>query len=269
MSKHRARLLVLAAMALSAVAVFAPAAQGAKPAEPYARFAGCPDEDPAIAACVRSVVNSGNFQMGSKSVPITNPITITGGLNSTLGGFTANSEGGMQPVKQLVPGGLIGLTGLDWLVNFLNVEQLKLYAVTELVGPPVISNSLSLPIRVHLINPALGSKCYVGSTAKPIELSLIYGTTSPPPPNEPITGVTPTFSFDEPSGVLKFANGTYVDNSFAAPGASGCVLNVLGLLPIGLDGIVNGVSGLPAAAGTNETTQNIDIEIAPVERVYP
>ena len=43
-----------------------------------------------------------------------------------------------QEISRYVEHGFFdcGLTGLDWLVNLLNVEALKLYAVTELVGAP-------------------------------------------------------------------------------------------------------------------------------------
>ena len=107
--------------------------------------------------------------MGSKDVPITNPITLSGGATFD-GRLFANSKGGLAPVKQQVPGGIIGLTGLDWLVNFLNLEGLKLYAVTELAGQPRITNGavdLELPIRVHLINSVLGNNCYVRLIRKP------------------------------------------------------------------------------------------------------
>ncbi len=52
-------------------------------------------------------------------------------------------------------------------------------------------------------------------------------------------------------------DGTYVDNSFAAPGANGCVLTLFGFIPISINGLVNAQSGLPSPAGTNETVQHI------------
>jgi hypothetical protein len=196
-------------------------------------------------------------------------MTLVGGLLAD-GHLAANSKGGLSPVKQQVPGGVVGITGLDWLVNFLNIEQLKLFAVTELVGAPFLGeNNLELPIRVHLINSALGNNCYVGSPSSPIKLSLTTGTTSPPAPNKPITGVVPTQSFDPATGILHFNNGTFVDNAFSAPGASGCQLTLFGFLPISLNGLVNLQAGLPSAAGHNATSQNIDLEIAGVETVYP
>jgi hypothetical protein len=272
MSLSRGRISISIAMAITAlILLFASAAQAATPVPGYERFAGCPSsaENSSVTGCIRSVISGGHFKMGNKNVPITNPISLTGGVNSELGGFVATPDGGLTPVKQEVPGGVIGLTGLDWLINFLHVDALKLYAVTELVGQPTVGQELTLPLRVHLINPVLGNNCYVGTSSAPILLHLISGTTNPPSPAKPISGTPPTFGIDPGSEVLSFNNGVYVDNSFAAPGAHGCQLRLLGFIPVSLDGVVDLASGLPAAAGTNETVQNIDIELAPEARVYP
>lgn len=271
MKSKRVMCLAAAVAALAAMAILAPLAQAATPAPGYERFVGCPSpaENPSIEVCLHSVIKSGNFKMGSKNVPISKPMTLNGGMNGSLEGFAANSQGGLSKVKEEVPGGVIGITGLDWLINFLNLEGLKLYAVTELVGTPSIGEAISLPIKVHLINPVLGNNCYVGSASNPIHLNLIEGTTNPPPPNKPITGKSPEFNFNESTEVIELLNGTYVDNSFSAPGASGCVLTLFGFIPISINGLVNSQSGLPAAAGTNETVQNIDMELAPSGRVYP
>jgi hypothetical protein len=270
--KHLARLSGIVAAALAALAFAAPLAQAATPAPGYEQFRGCPSpaEDPTIEGCVYSVVTGGHFQMGNKDVPITNPIPLTGGVREGLEGFTYNSEGGLKPVKQKVPGGVIGLTGLTWLAEFLGSDALTLYAVTELAGQPELGvENIDLPIKVHLINPALGSKCYIGSNSNPITLHLTAGTTSPPPPNEPISGKLPTAKFNPTTNVLALNGGIYVDNSFAAPGANGCVLTLLGILPVSLNSTVNSQSGLPSPAGTNETIQEITTEIGPSVLVYP
>jgi hypothetical protein len=270
--KHPAKLLAAAATALVLVAMLAPAAGATTPAPGFERFAGCPSpaENPNVQLCVYSKVKSGHFQMGSKEVPIENPMTLTGGVGEAFSNFQANSKGGLSPVKQKVPGGVIGLTGLTWLLEFLGSQALTLYAETELAGQPSFGiTGIGLPIKVHLVNSVLGNNCRVGSNTNPISLHLTFGTTNPPPPNEPISGVTPQFELDEEKGFLKLLNGTYVDNSFAAPGASGCVLTLFGFIPISINGLVNTQSGLPAAAGTNETVQNIDTEFTLVTNVYP
>jgi len=261
-TKHGGRLLGTAAAALGAIALMAPVAQADTPAKNYEQFAGCPskNENPEISSCVRSVVKSGNFKMGNKNVPIEKPIILSGGANEFLQNFSATPKGGMPPVKQKVPGGVIGLTGLTWLLEFLGSEALTLYAATELAGQPKFFGigQITLPIKVHLINGVLGNNCYVGSVSNPITLNL---STSVSP------GKNPEFSVDA-FEILHLNNGTYVDKTFSAPGASGCVLTLFGFIPVSINGLVNAQSGLPAASG-NETVQNIDTELVEVGLVYP
>lgn len=272
MTNRLRKLMVAAVATLALTAMVAPtAAQAATPAPGYSQFAGCPSsaENPAITGCLRAVISSGHFKMGKKNVPITKPIILSGGVNSEFQEFSATSKGGLLPAEQLVPGGVIGLTGLDWLVNFLDIDALQLKAVTQLVGQPHIGEKFVLPIRVKLINPVLGNNCYIGSPANPIKLELTQGTTSPPPPNKPISG-QPFQSFTEhPSGITTMEDAIFVDNSFSAPGATGCTLTLFGFIPISINGLVNSQSGLPSPAGNNTTVQNTDMEIVPEELVYP
>ena len=271
--KQLSRALGALMAVLIAAALGAPLAQAETPAPGYGQFAGCPSpksENPGITNCLRSVITSGTFKMGNKNVPITNPIELVGGTE--LGeNFSYNSKGGLLPAKQRVPGGVVGLTGLDFLLEFLSVEALELYAVTELAGTPEILSveHVKLPIKVHLINSVLGNDCRVGSVSEPIVLDLITGTTSPPAPNEPITGKSPEPVFDPALHILHANNGTFVDNSFAAPGANGCVLNLLGFIPVSLNDVVNLASGLPSPAGSNEAVQNFNLETVASEFVYP
>jgi K319L-like, PKD domain len=103
--------------------------------------------------------------------------------------------------------------------------------------------SMPINIRVQLQGgsglTALGTNCFVPSSSSSagIPLNLTTGTTSPPAPNQPISG-TP---FDTHNGRY-----TAVDNSFAVGGAgSACALANLGASSI------NTAFGLPAAAGLN------------------
>ncbi|HMJ72189.1 MAG TPA: hypothetical protein VK471_02365 [Solirubrobacterales bacterium] len=261
-------------MAVLAVALLAPAAQAREPAPGYSQFAGCPspEEKSGLALCLFSNITGGHLQMGTKDVPIENPLTLSGGADENFEGFSYNSKGGLSKTKQKVPGGVIGLTGLTWLLEFFGSDALTLYAETELAGTPTnfTINSVTIPIKVHLTTPSgvLGSTCYIGSNASPITLKLITGTTSPPPPNKPITGKEPTFSIDGKS-IIHLNNGTYVDNSFSVPGASGCVLKLFGFIPISLNSFVNSQGGLPSPAGKNEAVQNFNLEFVERGLVYP
>ena len=267
------RLLGAAVTALLAVAFLAPIASGAETAPGFEQFSGCPTpaESPGTPLCIRADVPGGHLQTGKKDVPIENPLTLSGGVDFEFENFTPGPEGGLSKVKQKVPGGVIGLTGLTWLLEFFGSDALTLYATTELAGTPTdfTGASVTLPIKVHLTTPsnALGSTCYIGSNSNPMTLHLITGTTSPPAPNEPITGKEPKVS--ESGGIVYLKEGEYVDNSFAAPAASGCVLKLFGFIPISLNGFVNEQAGLPSPAGTNETRQQFNIQFTAQEFVYP
>jgi hypothetical protein len=271
-SKTLARLLTVAGMAILVIAMFAPLAQAKEEPQPgFTQFRGCPrPEEKLKEFCVRSDVTGGHLKMGKKDVPIEKPLALTGGTNATFEEFSANSEGGLTKVQQKVPGGVLGLTGLTWLLEFFGSEALTLYAVTELAGVPseFTFSTVTLPIKVHLETPSgvLGKNCYIGSVTSPIVLKNTTGTTSPPPPNKPITGKEGEFS--ESGEIVKFSNGIYVDNAFSVPGASGCTLTLFGFIPISLNGFVNSQAGLPSAAGNNEAVQNINIEIALQSSVY-
>ena len=274
-SKTLTRLLTGGVLAVLAVALFAPAAQAKEPAPGYSQFAGCPspEEKAGLAVCLHSDITGGHLQTGSKDVPIENPLTLSGGADENFEGFSFNSKGGLSKVKQKVPGGVIGLTGLTWLLEFFGSDALTLYAETELAGTPTnfTIETVTIPIKVHLTTPSgvLGSTCYIGSNSSPITLKLTTGTTSPPPPNEPISGVEPELSVDEEKGIIHLDNGTYVDNSFSVPGASGCVLKLFGFIPISLNSFVNSQAALPSAAGKNEAVQDFNLEFVERGLVYP
>jgi hypothetical protein len=273
--RRLSKLLATVAGLILALAAVAPVASAEELNPGYEQFAGCPNpftENEAVQTCVHTEITGGHFQMGSKTVPIENPVTLNGGIASAFepSPLYFNSEGGLAKVPQKVPGGVVGITGLTWLTEFLTGDALNLYATPVLVGTPIVNglNEAQLPIKVHLTNPAgvIGKNCYIGSNSNPIVLNLTTGTTNPPAPNEPITGEVPSGSFEPIREIQQLSNGTYVDNAFAAPGANGCVLT-LGLVPVNIDALVNLQAGLPAKAGTNETVQHFDAEL--VNAFYP
>ncbi|HXR28382.1 MAG TPA: hypothetical protein VN772_02305 [Solirubrobacteraceae bacterium] len=199
------------------------------------RFSDCPLTDPTVVKCVYSTTTSGEFVIGNSAVPINQTVTIQAGLKP-LGILVPAADGNTLSKTPLqVPGGLVGI---ELLGNFTEVT-----ATAELAGQAQISTSVALPLKVKLDNLALGGGCYLGSESEPLSLHLIYGETSPPPPNKPISGKVVITTKD---GQILTLAGTLVDNSFAAPGANGCTL-----LPLVGDLAVNTKEGLPAAAGKN------------------
>jgi hypothetical protein len=257
----RSKLLVVMGAAMASLALFVPVAQATETNPGYERFGGCPskEENAAVTSCQLVKITGGIFKMGSKEVPIEKEMTLSGGTNSTGEEFFFNSKGGLSKVAQKVPGGVVGLTGLTWLLELFGSEALTLYATTELAGNPgsPLLEPAKLPIKVHLTNPAglLGSTCYIGSNSEPINLNLL-------------NGALPEFHKGEPAGVSVYTGVVKYDKTFAAPGANGCKLVLFGFIPISINGLVDEFSGLPAESG-NETVQYATLELVASKKVYP
>jgi hypothetical protein len=272
--RHRNLFIVVALVALASMAALASIASAAKPAAPYEDFAGCPSEveNPESFQCQKSEFTGGHITFGNRQVPITNTITLRGGIEAQSGNFVFNSEGGMLPAQQTVPGGIIGMTGLKWLDEF-SAKQLQLHATVELAGQPgsIFEESFLVPVKLHLESPLLGKGCYIGSSASPIDLNLTVGATNPPAPNMPISG-HPT-SPQEPEAsrpeVTRGEGGLFVDNAYAVPAASGCQLQIGGFTLLPLDNLINSAYKLPAAAGTNESMLDYNVSRVSTFTVYP
>jgi hypothetical protein len=256
------KILVAAGATLASMALLASAADAATPAPPYEDFAGCPSraENHFVAECIKYTFSGGEIGFGNREVPVTNPIVLRGGSEQITGNFISNDEGGIVPVKQTVPGGLIGLTGLPWLDEALgSKEQLKLYATVELAGTPssISEFPFVVPVKIHLQNPALGSNCYVGSNAAPINLKLAPGTLAGGFESE--AGRPEVLTTVEP--------GELVDSNYAVSGANGCQLKI-GPFSVPIDELVDAAYELPATAGTNSTALDYTLSIVDPGVVY-
>jgi hypothetical protein len=267
----RSTVLVVAALSvLTALAAASPAL--ATPKGDFAVYAQCPVADPEVNLCFHIPSIGGEFSLGAVKVPIDKTITLQGGsiVNEETGSETfvdaANGET-LSKTPLTVPGGLLGITAPEslpkWLreifEKFVNGGLNAVTATIELVGTPEISRAdlffqegvaLTLPVRIHLGNALLGSACYVGSKASPIVLNLRTGTTSPPPPNGPITGDpghVENIGDLESDGQVTILEVKLVENAFSEPGASGCG----GSLSFLVDPALDARLGLPSAAGHN------------------
>jgi len=105
---------------------------------------------------------------------------------------------------------------------------------------------------VKLENSVLGEECYVGSDAEPIIVELTTGTTKPPSGTEPITGKAGTTTLNPALTIITITGSSLVDNTFTAPGVTGCG----GSLSFLLDPVVDLQVGLPAAAGASKAVLN-------------
>jgi hypothetical protein len=266
------KLFVAAALAAM---MLVPASQASAsshhPTGEFAQFAECPLSRATLVACAFSESNGGSFTIGKKTVPLKNPVVLQGGFEFTETGGTQfyGAENGetLSKTPQPVPGGLLGIEAPAWWPEFLrnlfnetiNNGFTGVTATVELAAPATSiklnpfaliegkGTALTLPAKIKLDNPFLGSSCYIGSSASPVVLDFTSGTTSPPPPNKPISGAVGTVSENAAETLLTISGGRLVDNSFAAPGASGCG----GIFSFLIDPFVNSIVGTPSAAGTN------------------
>jgi hypothetical protein len=254
----------------------------------YAPFADCPLSNSATTFCTLAKTESGYFVIAKEEVPIAKTITLQGGIHIAESGaesFIGAEDGNtLSKTPQKVPGGLSGLVKCNEISNFLERIACELVfengttgvnATTELAASASsiainVANlragtgiALTLPIKVHLENTFLGSSCYIGSNAHPIDIELTTGTTSPPPPNKPITGSPGTEKFNESFTIITAANNSLVNNSFAAPGSEGCG----GIFSFLIDPIVNSKLGLPSASGHNTAVLKGTLQLAEPEAV--
>jgi hypothetical protein len=239
----------------------------------FTRFAQCPYTNPEVRRCVAATTTGGTVVLGSKKVPIVNPVLLQGGYGPVgedefaEGFFAAKNGITLAKVPQPVPGGLAGIVNCKEIKNIilrisceLTFENgvTGLNSILELAKPASAirisenhlaeeyETALEMPIKIRLENPFLGSECYVG-TSSPIIWKLTTGTMTPPGPNKTIKGKAGELELLEEGTVLKLKDAELVDNSWSAPGASGCG----GVFSFILDPIINLAAGLPAKAGTN------------------
>jgi len=278
--------LVAAAVVALAVFGFAAPALALKPTGDFVNFGNCPQKVTGVNYCVFAQTSSGEFKIKKTTVPITKTITLQGGIidNEETGAETfvnaANGAETLSKTPQSVPGGLLKVMlptffpePLKLIFNeFINKGPTGVNATTELVGNVSISRlnliiksgaALVLPVRVHLENEFLGPSCYVGSKAHPVNLELTTGTTSPPPPNTPITGSAGTAEIKDEENLVILRNNTLVNNTFAAPEAEGCGSQILfGLFTGIIDSAVDSQLELPSASGNNTAILKGTIENA-------
>jgi hypothetical protein len=283
--RKQALVIAIALMALLAVLSVASPALAA-PKGDFAVFADCPLSNAELSECLVARTESGEITIGKQTVPIVNTQTLQGGVIDEPSGaekFVGAADGNtLSKTPQNVPGGLLNLIKCKEIKNEFerNVCEaifekgiLGVTATTELAAPassiglcegcllgevpsPPFPPALSLPVKVKLDNPLLGKECYIGSNTNPIVLNLVTGTTNPPLPNKAIKGKLGTVSSRAEGGILVISNNTLVDNSFAAPAATGCG----GVFAFLIDPIINAKIGLPSAAGNNTAILNGTLE---------
>ncbi|MFF5771351.1 hypothetical protein ACFY8V_14580 [Streptomyces californicus] len=242
----------------------------------WAPFDRCPVDAPAmlaadgintIATCISSGSASGSITLGKSHVPTGNTDLQLGVIQRPDGttSLVAPPEGALTADPAEIPGGLLGLmcpsgipvvSGICRQLTDNNLNRVT--ATIEPAGAPRDFNMaaafstgepiLTIPVRIHLKNPFLGDKCYIGTTAEPVLL-------------KPQNATAPTLSLQRFSadgtpnddegemGRYTFDGADQSDTAFAVPGASGCGAGLL-------NWAVNLKTGLPSASGKNSVKLN-------------
>ena len=230
------RIVVGAVAAISLACAGAPAA-AATLRGGFAVFAQCPVHAEGVKSCLYARLEGGYLALGRTVVPISKTAVLQGGLlEEGEGGkplVTALDGETLTKVDQVLPGGLFGRS---------------LEAVTELAAPASsilvragLSGgglSLTLPIKLRLVNSLLGPECSIGSDAHPIELSLTSGTTA-----GGLTGNPGEITSIEAGEIVVQSGVSAVSSGFAVPKAVGCGSTVI-------DEAIDAKLGLPSSGRT-------------------
>ncbi len=262
--------VVTAGFAVTAPAVADEAGGESTPAGHWAAFDRCPVDDPSMLAadgaelaalCLASSSESGTMTIGEKTVPTAGTNLQFGLLGDGVSYASVSPEGaGIRAEPVTVPGGLLNLVCpsdipvLTSLCEKAADSRLnRVVATVEPAGVPTDFNLtaglgvgqpiVTLPVKIRLDNPLLGSRCYIGSEADPILLRPRNASQ----PALTLTRYAPdgTTQAGGPMSNIELSGADQVDDSFAVPEADGC--GFLGTL----DWAVNAQLGLPSPEGAN------------------
>lgn len=280
MARHRQMLATGVGLGMSLIALGAVSQASAMEHHPtgdYAPFANCPLANPATDVCIFARAESGELEIGNRSISIANPITLQGGVHEDEASgrqeFIGAEDGDtFSKTPEVVPGGRFEITAPKSLPEyvqeifneFIDREATDLTATTEFAAPASAvgintqdlveakGDGLSLPVKVKLSNPLLGEDCYIGSNADPITIPLTTGATTMSPLHKSIKGKPGHAHFKDEYDFVTIKEDSLVNDSFPAPRTGNCG----GMLAFLVDPAINAELGLPVAAGANEAILN-------------
>ncbi len=217
-------------------------------------------------ACVAGDANSGTIKIGNITTPVVHPVTAQFGACSPPNASPTQFSGCTLPPpdgvsaelttgEELVPVSLeqmLGCPSTNRVIEKMCQEAAnfggsynQIYVLAQEALP--ITNfavfSWTQPIKIQLVNPLLGSDCYIGTNDNPITVNpnLQGGTL--------IEKVDPNPTAHPNTAVLEDQNTTAVDNTFAAPAVTDCGPG--GSKDIPVENQMDSYAGLPAASGSN------------------
>jgi hypothetical protein len=268
-----AALVAASTLALPATAAAAPAPTLAGAWAPLNR---CPVDDPAMlaadgvtiaAACLSSSAASGTITLGETTLT-TGATDLQLGMLNQGGTYTTvpPATGAVVGDAVEIPGGLLGLMCPENYIPIVSdiCRQVvgsplnRVTATIESAGAPTDFNLgagvgvgtpiVTLPVKIKLDNPFLGTNCYIGTNSNPIVLKPANLAR----PTGRVVRFNPdgTPSATGQQGYLSLSGASQGDSTFAVPKSSGC--GAFGIL----SGAVDLKQGLPSPAGENSLVLN-------------
>ncbi|HUC27855.1 MAG TPA: hypothetical protein VMA73_34595 [Streptosporangiaceae bacterium] len=249
----------------------------------YKPFTDCPLLNPLMqestpgsaTGCVAGEVISGSIKIGNittkvrATAAVKFPVAVQFGIWSPPNAGSNQFTGGVLPppaglsaqlvsAPQFVRGGLLKALGcpdnkvpavrrLCHEAENRGGKYLKMFASAESAGP--ITNFQLLtwtqPVEFHLVNPLLGSNCYIGSSDNPVVLNPTLNGSA-------VIETDPHPRYHPDTDVIKINGATATDTIFTAPGVTGCGPG--GTANVAVDEAIDAAVGLPSASGTNSFT---------------
>jgi hypothetical protein len=264
----RNRLAAVTIAVVLAALASAPAATAAPPPG-FKDFLPCPWENVETTDCVHWLFDDGAYEIGERTVPVVNPVTLQGGYTAEApeDQFHGSEEGEtLSKTPQPVPGGLLGVTApmawpmflQEWWNEMIEEGFTGVNATIELAEPATAielsyenlfleeGTTLGLPVKIKLDNALLGANCYIGSN-EPVELALSTGESGS------LTGTPGTLSFNPELTIFTLTGIEVVDGTYALPGADGCG----GIFSEFVDPLVDSIFGLPAGSENAATFEGV------------
>lgn len=260
----------------------------------YAPFFNCPLNDPLMheqgqlsatntfggfAACTGGLATGGSITLGNITTTVTEPVNVQFGFAwqpSTTGYPVpaypplAGESAILSTKPDLIPESLTTAlscaTATDpTVVSICKTAQVKggvynkVYALAQEAGALTNFNlfSWTQPVKFRLINPLLGTNCYIGTDEQPVVLnpSLTIG-----PGGSLTSALDPDPAVHPDTEVLDLNGAVASDTTFSAPGLVGCGPGGPGNDAV--DVALDASSGLPAASGTNSLTLTGSFDLA-------
>jgi hypothetical protein len=280
LSAAAAAAVTVAVTGLTSSVTAAPALPGYRaPQGIYAPFTNCPlnsqamHESTQFTLCISALAVNGSITLGNITTTVVSPVQVQFGAytppNATNYATVQAPPGGtaaqLKTAPDLIPESLtkaLGCPSTNTTVEALCTEAgtrggnyNTVYALAQSAGAITNFNLVSWtqPIKFQLVNPLLGTSCYIGQDGLPAVLNpsltlnsanIIY---DPHPTTHPDTFVI-------------VANATASDTTFAAPQVTGCGPG--GAANIAVDEAIDASAGLPAASGVNSLTLTGAFDIA-------